>query len=88
MNAVGTEAVLCIVEITSKADGLGSKWTVHEGLTERLKKLTVKNKIRCSKRQTVKRDGRKDGRKGRIWILLEDVSGQPKKLKEDSPKDL
>ena len=38
MNAVETEAVVCIVEITSKVNGLGSKWTVHEGLTERLKK--------------------------------------------------
>ena len=83
MNAVGTAAVLCIVEITSKVDGLGSKWTVHEGLTERLKKWTVKYKIRCSKRQTVERDGRK----GRNLTLLEDESGRPKKLKEDSPKD-
>jgi len=38
MNAVGTEAVLCIVEITFKVNGIGSKWTVHEGQTERFKK--------------------------------------------------
>ena len=81
MNVVGTEAVLCIVEITSKVNGLGSKWTVHEGLTERLK----------SERSSIQLNGPKDklmdGRKGRNWTLLEDESGRPKKLKEDSRKD-
>ena len=38
MNAVGTEADLCIVEITSKVNVIGSKWTVNEGQTERFKK--------------------------------------------------
>ena len=52
MNAVGTEAVLRKVEITSKVNGLWSKWTVHEGLAERLKKYPVKYNIEWSKRQT------------------------------------
>ena len=80
MNAFGTEAVLCIVEITSKVNGLSSKWTVHEGLTERLK----------SERSIIKLNGPKDklmdGRKGRNWTLLIDESGRLKKLKVDSPK--
>ena len=52
MNAVGTEADLYIVEINSKVNDIGSKWTVHEGQTERFKRGTVKYKIECSKRQT------------------------------------
>ena len=66
MNAVGTEADLYIVEINSKVNDIGSKWTVHEGQTERFKKGTVKYKLNAPK------DKLMDGRKGRNRTLLED----------------
>ena len=41
LNTIGTKAVLYNVEITSKMDGLWSKWTVLGGSTELSKKLKV-----------------------------------------------